>query len=37
MRMGLDLWLFIEISQTVVDKREKAHFSLNKFSLFADS
>jgi len=36
MRMGFDIWLFIEISQRVLNKGEKAYFSPNKFSLFAD-
>jgi len=34
--MGFDLWLFIEISQTVLNKGEKIYFSPNKCSLFAD-
>jgi len=36
MRMGFNLWLFIEILQRVIDKDEKAQFSPNKFSLYAD-
>jgi hypothetical protein len=34
--MDFDLWLFIEISQRVIDIDGKAQFSPNKFSLFTD-